>query len=354
MRIVCKFSLYMTQWYSDSVQLRHSATPACKKVLEEFLLFCGRYRFTKIVPQYASATCEVWFVFDAHTLEHDGDTGGSPIEKNVCLKIMKNEDEYDREIELRKGIDTQYVVKINLEESDRVTKEFAANICKLPKQSKFFPKEMDQSTKLEAAAICNRGFCLVMECGECNFGEMLMNRKLAGDRLCLMKPLQDIAKFLSHLHDKDLVHCDVKTQNLVLMASGEIKGIDLDGATIEDEGTFGTKISSAFLPPECVGLDNNSNAYIKFAEPKDEVLSLPLFFLLSLVIWFPLYVLPYMLSCTGVCGFATLSHSRLFCASLSRSLAGKDHHQSATHHRYLAVWHAALPCHGRQGPVPGR
>ena len=267
----------MTLWYSDSVQLLHSATPACKRILEEFLLFCGRYRFTKSVPQYASATCEVWFVVDAHSFEHDGDEGGSTTEKNVCLKIMKNQDEYNREIKSRNGIDTKYVVKINQEESDHVTKEFAVNVCKLPKQSNFFSIKTDQNTKLEMAADCNRGFCLVMECGECNFGEMLKNRKLAGDRLRLMEPLRDIANFLSHLHDKDLVHCDVKTQNVVRMASGKFKGIDLDGAAIEDEGTFGTKISSAFLPPECVGLDNDLNAYIKCAENKDEVLSLPVF-----------------------------------------------------------------------------
>jgi len=39
------------------------------------------------------------------------------------------------------------------------------------------------------------------------------------------------------------------------MASGDIKGIDLDGAASENKDLFGTKISSAFLPPECVGPD---------------------------------------------------------------------------------------------------
>jgi len=317
--------------------------------MEECLLFCGRYRFTKSVPQYASATCEVWFALDVHSLEHAfgskwkeagsekpltgaeiknaslsaalqgkieftisewedfrvsdisynsyikagdcyfksdehaGDTGGSPTEKSVCLKIMKNQDEYDREIASRKGINTQYVVEIDKEESERVTKEFAVNIHKLPRQSNFFPTETDYKTKAGEEEKPLEAFCLVMECGECNFGEMLKNRKLAGDRIRLMEPLHDIAKFLSHLHEKDLVHCDVKAQNVVRMASGEIKGIDLDGAATEDEGLFGTKTSSAFLPPECVGLDNDSKAYyIKSAANTDEVLSLPLSLALAL------------------------------------------------------------------------
>jgi len=95
---------------------------------------------------------------------------------------------------------------------------------------------------------------LVIECGECNFGEMLKNRKLAGDRVELMKPLRDIAMFVQHLHDNNIVHCDIKPQNVVRMASGDIKGIDLDGAVCEGDDTteqcvrvmFGCKVSSAF------------------------------------------------------------------------------------------------------------
>jgi len=102
-----------------------------------------------------------------------------------------------------------------------------------------------------------------MECGECNFGEMLKNRKLAGDRVELMKPLRDIANFVKHLHDKDLVHCDIKPQNVVRMASGDIKGIDLDGAAKEEKGFFGSKISSAFLPPECVDYDETQSCHVK-------------------------------------------------------------------------------------------
>ena len=327
------------------------------------MLFCGRYRFSKSVPQYASATCEVWFALDVHSLEHAVDTGGSPTEKSVCLKIMKNQDEYDREIQSRKGIDTQYVVEIDTEESERVTKEFAVNVHKLPRQSNFFPTERDHKTNAGKEEKPLEAFCLVMECGECNFGEMLKNRKLAGDRIRLMEPLQDIAKFLSHLHDKDLVHCDVKAQNVVRMASGDIKGIDLDGAATEDDGLFGTKTSSAFLPPECVGLDNDSNAYyIKSADNKNEVLSLPLSLALALsrecvfartfshTFFHAHSHITFMHLCKRT--VSTLFHARPVLPYFLW-LAGKDY-QSATHYRHLAVWHAALPRHGRQGPLSSR
>ena len=280
------------------------AAPACKRVMEEYFLFCGKYRFSRSVPQYASATCEVWFATDLSSDE----------KKQVCIKIMKNKDEYTREIESRKGLSPPgvptHVVEVDEQESQRITAAFADNVAKLPEQSSFraecelmsllqklevdfadLSKMMDvgeasgldqlrlnlfnlikttfermdvnKDGKLSREEISkyvkegNSAFCLVMECGECNFGEMLKNRKLAGDRLRLMEPLQDIAKFLAHLHEKGLVHCDVKPQNVVRMASGEIKGIDLDGsASVESKDLssklFGTKISSAFLPPECI------------------------------------------------------------------------------------------------------
>ena len=112
----------------------------------------------------------------------------------------------------------------------------------------------------------------MIECGECNFGELLKNRKLAGDRVELMKPLRDIAMFVQHLHDNNIVHCDIKPQNVVRMASGDIKGIDLDGAVCEGDDTteqcvrvmFGCKVSSAFVPPECIASEGK-----KFWIPRD-------------------------------------------------------------------------------------
>ena len=233
------------------------------------MLFCGRYRFTKSVPQYASATCEVWFALDAHSAEHPSDfqysrdIGGSTREKGVCIKIMKNQDEYDREIQSREKISSKYVVSIDKNESCRATSSFGVNVHKLPKQSIFFCKETDKKTEPGQEDQPCDAFCLVMECGECNFGEMLKNRKLACDRFRLLQPLRDIAHFLRDLHNEGLVHCDVKAPNVVCMASGDIKGIDLDGAASENKDLFGTKISSAFLPPECVGRDpDREGAYL--------------------------------------------------------------------------------------------
>ena len=78
----------------------------------------------------------------------------------------------------------------------------------------------------------------------------------------LTKPLRDIANNDKHLHDKDLVHCDTKPQNVVRMASGDIKGIDLDGAAKEEKRSFGSKIRSAFLLPECVDYDETQSCHV--------------------------------------------------------------------------------------------
>ncbi len=66
--------------------------------------------------------------------------------------------------------------------------------------------------------------------------------------------LQQLANALSHIHERNLVHLDVKPQNIMITDSGEIKIIDFGlaqppGARIEDGGglAFGTV---AYLAPE--------------------------------------------------------------------------------------------------------
>ena len=110
------------------------ATHKCRALLEEYLLFCGRYRFSRTVPQYSSATCEVWFTVDASS---GSAADGRVVEKEVCLKMMKNKDEYERELACRKGLDDKFIVGACGEESERVTEQFAANVDKLPAQSRF-------------------------------------------------------------------------------------------------------------------------------------------------------------------------------------------------------------------------
>ena len=69
--------------------------------------------------------------------------------------------------------------------------------------------------------------------------------------------MQQVMECVQHLHDKGLVHGDIKMLNVVRLAlDNKLRLIDLDAAaTISafggDVSYVGSKFSSAVLPPEC-------------------------------------------------------------------------------------------------------
>ena len=86
----------------------------------------------------------MWFAVDASS---GSAVDGRVVEKEVCLKIMKNKDEYERELACRKDLDDKFIVGARGEESERVTEEFAANADKLPAQSRFRRKVEGENYK---------------------------------------------------------------------------------------------------------------------------------------------------------------------------------------------------------------
>jgi serine/threonine protein kinase len=87
---------------------------------------------------------------------------------------------------------------------------------------------------------------------------------------------------VSEMHSKSVLHADLKPLNLVRV-NGSWRLIDLDAACVIGKDPVGFKSSSAFIPPEAVFIDRDSNQaivksphnnHILIADPSFDVWSL--------------------------------------------------------------------------------
>ena len=103
---------------------------------------------------------------------------------------------------------------------------------------------------LDVARAASYRFLLVLELAERGLSEAILHDHIAGEKLALVRSITtDLANALSHLHDNERIHADLKPLNAVRVASSW-QLIDLDVCcTIEE--AFGTKVpSSGYCPPE--------------------------------------------------------------------------------------------------------
>ena len=91
--------------------------------------------------------------------------------------------------------------------------------------------------------------CIVMPKGECNLDEIICNGQIAGRDLdAILHFPANSAKAIKHMHDKNIVHLDIKPKNIVRIHS-HYKAIDFDASTGIGK-PLTDKCSSGFIPPE--------------------------------------------------------------------------------------------------------
>ncbi|KAF9118147.1 polo-like kinase 3 [Mortierella sp. GBA39] len=173
-----------------------------------------RYKYRRTISAGGSATA---IKVRAEGVRFDGES--------LCMKIMKrtanNWEQYEREVVA--------LLKTKLHPSPYIIGFFGA----------FAQKEH---------------YCIVLELGEQTLIDLLVAKGRTLQRVDFQRLAHEIAKALHHLHNLDIIHRDVKPDNVLLTLSGKVLLADLGESELLDvngttTGRYGTE---GFIAPEIV------------------------------------------------------------------------------------------------------
>jgi serine/threonine protein kinase len=148
---------------------------------------------------------------------------------------MQEKDQYERECKQRKELDKRYVVGL----LESVTSE----------TSETGHVETNWLSKFRGVEMKNYNYCLCMPQAERNLMNIYLQERLTLSDV--RKITEDICHALEHLHNKKIVHCDLKALNVVRMDDGRYCLIDLDASSSIPEDADEYITSSADCPIEC-------------------------------------------------------------------------------------------------------
>ena len=202
------------------------ASPKCKRVILQFVHFFRRYEIKSINRAlHISATCTLHLAID-----HEDHM------RPVALKFMQQRDQYQREIRVRS--------------QGHLSDEFVVNLLRYHDPD----EDPDFDMEVKRKGLEDFPYMIVMDAGERNLSDVLAKENIAGRDWDTIRSFSiQIAKCVAHLHDKGIIHGDIKPLNIVRMGGG-FKLIDLDAScnfrSLEE--TACTKFSSGYVPPECI------------------------------------------------------------------------------------------------------
>ena len=100
-------------------------TPENRQAISDFVLFCGRFDVASLsAPEHATATSVVLRATDTFAPEEGSEGDGveevkaadgektNELSRDVVIKLMKEEEVFERELAQRKGTDSAYVIQI--------------------------------------------------------------------------------------------------------------------------------------------------------------------------------------------------------------------------------------------------
>ena len=150
-----------------------SADPQMRTYFICIGLFCARFKLLSSTPEHMSATCVVLHAIDVQ----DDD-------REVMIKLMKNADQYRREVEQRDGLSSAFVVQI-LFTSEGLGERCVDDIVRVLKYPGY-------------------GFAIVMEAAKRNLMTALVQERMS------IQDVQDtfrsLIKCIGHLHAHGKIH----------------------------------------------------------------------------------------------------------------------------------------------------
>jgi serine/threonine protein kinase len=155
--------------------------------------------------------------------------------RTVVLKFMKNEDQYRKEI--------------NARQTNNLNAKFVMNIISGPEE------DSNEDIIYTAIQVSNHKhlknteykFMIVLPAADRSLKDVIQKEKPnASQKMMLLK---GVALAIQHLHQKRIIHGDIKALNVVIKDEKTVQLIDLDASVNFDEYA-GAKFSSGVLPPE--------------------------------------------------------------------------------------------------------
>ena len=222
------------------------ASQACQRIVRESTYFCKRYEITTLEsPVHLSRTCVVHLAIDHR---HN--------DEKVALKLMKNLDQYTREVTVRK------VAKLS--------NEFVVNILR----THDINDDMYQE-EISRRGFSEYGYCIVMPCADRDLNRIITNEHIAGKEWGQIKSIAvEIAQALQHMHSNGVIHGDVKSKNIMRIGH-RVKFIDFDASVTIGKDFVGAKYSSAFVPPEMIFFKdqstNRSSRSVRLDAPSPQI-----------------------------------------------------------------------------------
>lgn len=237
------------------------ATPDVRNAMNATLLWFKKYQLLESRPEHISKTCHLYKAEDQTKADRP----------KVALKLMSTYSQFEREKKVRrKGtLNPEFVVDI-IEDyrPSRASHEKIGDsnnrdgiMSPLPplnrdeedsdggedvKEFSSWGSSDMQLNKVQAESC----FCLVMPLANRNMYVSLKQDRFAGTNMVEIGVVfQQIVQCVRHLHDKSIIHADLKPLNLV-RTEYRWKLIDLDAACTIGVDHIGKKSSTAYVPPE--------------------------------------------------------------------------------------------------------
>ncbi|MFE0422237.1 serine/threonine protein kinase [Streptomyces sp. NPDC058953] len=93
--------------------------------------------------------------------------------------------------------------------------------------------------------------CLVMEFVEgCQLQHVLLAKRPVKDPMVVASVIGQLCEILGEVHDRGLVHCDLKSENVIVQPDGRLRLIDMGHAVMEGEATFEERGTLGWASPE--------------------------------------------------------------------------------------------------------
>merc|ERR1712238_555213 len=105
--------------------------------------------------------------------------------------------------------------------------------------------------------------------GAKSISQIIHSERIAGIKTDkLIKCGVDFAKAIQHMHEKNMIHTDIKPRNVIRDITGDFKLIDLDASVEIGEKLTDKKKSTAFISPELAKAEFFSNESVEKLQQK--------------------------------------------------------------------------------------
>ena len=215
-------------------------------------------------PVHESDTCVVHFATDMKKSANDSNY-------HVALKIMFNEDNFIRELQARISIEMSDIKPgddiIEVEMSDIKPDVDITEVQNKYESEHVVPlHRYHNDAELKNEKKC---WCLVLAKGSKSISQIIHSERIAGIKTDkLIKCGVDLAKAIQHMHEKNMIHADIKPRNVIRDTAGDFKLIDLDASVEIGEKLTDKKKSTAFMSPELAKAEFFSNESVEELEKR--------------------------------------------------------------------------------------